>query len=352
VKEVTRVHVDVATAVRLVTATVLTLAVVLGLDRARHLVAWLLTAAALALVLDGPVRILSRFMQRAWALALVTSAALAALGGTGYVVTDRLIEEYQRLQRATPDAARQLAEGLGLDRADSARFVERVVQLVEEGPRRLLGSPRDVTEGALSRLAIFAIVVTLAVFLLASSTRALHRAAVLIARTHPDVSTTQAGVGLLRGAQAARRRLAHVAVVGVLVAVAGSLVDLPGAQPLGLWAAMWRLLPLLGALAAYAPFFSLLLLTADTSQALVAGAVVVAADCALSWWTRRLAGDSPPPMRTVAAVSLIAGFELYGAVGALVAFVLGQAAAGAVAVLLAERPGAVPVEPGGRAPQP
>jgi predicted PurR-regulated permease PerM len=336
--DTTRVHVDVATAVRLVGAVVATAAVVVGLDRARHVIAWVLTAIALALVLDGPVRVLSRALPRGWAVAVVTVTGLGALAGTGYVVTDRLIEEYQRLQRATPGAARQLAERFGLEDSDAQHLVVRIEQFVDQGPRRLLGSPRDVTEGALSRLAIFAIVVTLAVFLLAAGTRGLHRAADFLSRARRDVSTVQVGVGLVRGAQAARRALAHVAVIGLAVAVAGMVVDLPGAQPLGLWAALWRLLPLLGVLVGYTPFAALLALTIGTPQALVTLALVLVLDGALSWWSRRSVDDQLPPPRFVAAVSLIGGFELYGAVGALVAFVLGHTIAGALSVLVAEGP--------------
>jgi 4-amino-4-deoxy-L-arabinose transferase-like glycosyltransferase len=52
----------------------------------------------------------------------------------------------------------------------------------------------------------------------------------------------------------------------------------------------------------------------------------------------RARGDGPPPLRSVVAVCLLAGFGLFGAVGRW-SVRAGQAAAGAAAVLLGEREG-------------
>lgn len=334
-REALRVRLDISTALRLVLAAALTVAVLVGLDRSRHLLAWVLTAAAVALVLDGPVRALTRFLPRGWSIAAVTVSTLLALGGAGYAIADALVEEYSRLQGATPGAAQRLAERIGLEQPDAQRFVERVEQIVDDGPRRLVGSPRDVTEGTLSRLAIFAIVLTLAVFLLAAGTRALHRVGVVLARTPTRATPLEISVGLLRGAQSARHRLAHVTLLGLAVAAAGNLVDLPGSTPLALWAGLWRLLPLLGLLIAYAPVVSLLLLTVPQDQALGAVGALLLVECLLSWVTHRRRKVEYAPLRIVSALALLAGFEMYGAVGALVAFVLAHTLAGAGSALLA-----------------
>jgi predicted PurR-regulated permease PerM len=348
---VVHIRLDAGTAVRVVGTAVITVAVIAGLDRGRHLIAWLLTAVALALVLDGPVRVLTRGIPRAWAVAAVTVTALLALFAAGYAVTEGLIDEYQRLRRATPGAAGDLADWLGLQAADAQRFVERAQQLVDEGPERLLGSPRDVTQGTLSNLAIFAIVVTLAVFLLAAGTRITHRAASLVAHIRTNATALQVGAGMLRGAQIARRRIGHVAVIGLVVAVTGALADVPGSQPLGLWVALWRLLPLLGILVGYAPFVSLLVVRLDPAEVILSVGLVLAAEVALTWWSKRHDRQSVLPLRTVAAVSLLIGFELYGAVGALVAFVLGHVVAATLGALLVDSPDAAQAN-GGQRPSP
>lgn len=329
-KDVVRLRLTPLTAVRLVAAAVLVLAVLVGVDRSRHLIAWLLTAAALALVLDGPVRLLSRLVPRGWALALVILGTLVAVAGVGWAVADSLIAQYARLQDATPGAAQRLAEQFGLGAEDSDRFVQRVGEIVDEGPRRLLGSPRAVTEGTLSRLGIAAIVLTLAVFLLAAEMRMLRRAAGLLAHVPTGARDLEIATGLLHGAKAARRRLGHVVVLGLVVAAIGASVGLPGAQPLGLWVALWRLLPMLGILVAYVPVVTLLLLSVGQGEALAAVAVVVVVEAVLSVVVRRRGTGEYVPLRSLTAVLLLAGFEMYGAVGAVVVFVLGHTVAGAV----------------------
>ncbi|NHC13720.1 AI-2E family transporter [Motilibacter deserti] len=327
-----RLQLDLPAAVRVVAAGLATLALLLALDRARHVVAWTLTAAAVAFLLDGPVRALTRVMRRGVAVGLVTLVTLAALAGVAYEVGNTLVRQYQRLQDAVPRATSDLLTDWGVrDREQRDELVERVRRLVDEAPTRLLGAPREVAEGTLSRLAIFAVVATLAVFMLGGGARALHRLARLVATASGDrLSTVQAGRGLVRGAAAARGAVLHAGVAGLVVATLGALVDLPGAQPVGLWVAMWRLLPFLGLVMAYVPSFALLWLTVARDQALLVAGGVLVVEAGLAWAMHRRARRERPPTRLVAALALLGGFEMYGVVGAVVCFVLGHVVAGVV----------------------
>src|SRR5205085_3315259 len=57
----------------------------------------------------------------------------------------------------------------------------------------------------------------------------------------------QAGVQYTTGS------IAMAASVGLLVALTAQIVDVPGAVPLGLWAALWDLVPLIGAVVGALP---------------------------------------------------------------------------------------------------
>ncbi|NHC44471.1 AI-2E family transporter [Motilibacter aurantiacus] len=337
----TRLQLDLATAVRVVAAGAGTLAVLLALDRARHVVAWALTAAAVAFLLDGPVRLLGRVMRRGLAVAVVTVTTLASIALVTYEVGNTVVLQYRRLQDAAPRAAADLLADWGVrDREQADELVDRVRLLIDEAPTRLLGAPREVAEGTLSRLAIFAVVATLAVFMLGSGRRALGRLAKAVAAATGDrLSTTQAGRGLVHGAATARRAVLHAAVAGLAVAGLGAAVDVPGAQPIGLWVAMWRLLPFLGLVVAYVPSLALLWLTVPREQALLVAASVLVVELAMAYLVHRRARRERPPVRLVSSLALLGGFEMYGVVGAVVSFVLAHVAAGVVRELLAEEAG-------------
>ena len=313
-----------------VTAVALVLAL-LALERSRTVLHWLVTAAVGALLLDGPVRALvARGMRRGAAVAVVTTAALAAAALLTYGAVDAVVEQYGHLREATPAAAAELVRdgplrGLGTPEA----VADRVGRLVDDAPRRLFGPPASVARTAAQRLGEVTLVVTLTVFLLVAYERLEER----VARSSADgVLWRWSGVdaGLAAGARRARSAAARAVVGGALTAVVAQALDAPAPVVLGLWTAWWRLLPLLGPLVGVVPLALLLLARHGAVVALAALLVLAVAEAVLraAWPSTPAAGAVSVPRASLTAVGFAAGFELGGVVGAAVGVVLVHLAVG------------------------
>lgn len=339
-----------ALAVRVAATVVGAAVVLLALSRARTVLHWLVTAAVLALLLDGPVRALvTRRVRRGLAVTAVTVATLAGAGLLTYGVVDAVVEQYAALRNTAPGAVDDLvATGplAGID--DRYDLVQRTTDLVDEAPERLFGTPASAARTAAERLGEVALVVTLAIFMLVAYERFEERVARLEAAGH---AWRWRGVdhGLADGARGARRNIGRSLILGVLTAVVALATGAPAPAALGLWLAWWRLLPVLGIGIGYTPLLLLLVAEGQLVEA-VAAAVVLAAAEAMTWWWSSRQGPgwtaAEAPTRFLSALGFFGGFELGGVTGATVAVVLVHVLVGLVAGATARPPpAALPAAP-------
>lgn len=334
-----RVQLTPASAVRVVAVAVATLAVLVSLDRSRLILHWLVTAAAAALLLDGPVRALARFVRRGLAVTAVTVLTLVGAALLTYGVVDAVVEQYDRLRDAAPAAAERLEDQY--DSAREVRLAERTDAFVAEAPERLLGSPADAARTTAERLGEVLLVLTLTVFMLVAYERFEQRL-LDVDGAHQRWAGLDAGVGA--GARSARYAVGRALVLGAAAGLVGQLADVPAPFALGLWMAWWRLLPLLGTVVGYAPLVLLLVTERHALVTVVALAVLGVVEVCV-WWAlhgmhaRDILGV---PMGVVTVVAFSGGVEMAGVVGAVVAVVAAHVAVGAArAALPVSSPGEV-----------
>ena len=323
------VRLTATSGLRLAATAVAVLVVLLALERARTVLHWLVTAGAAALLLDGPVRALAaRQVRRGLAVACVTVAVLLGAALLTYGAVDAVVEQYAALTETAPAAVGQLVgsgplEGLG----SRGGLVDRTREVVDQAPHRLFGSPASAARTAAERLGEVTLVVTLTVFMLVAYERFEERVTRMSAT---GVLWRWSGVdaGLAVGASRARSVVARAVAGGALVAALGLALDVPAPVVLGLWAAWWRLLPVLGLLVAVAPLA--LLVLADHGP-VVGAAALLLLTAAEAVGRARWPGPSAPgavPMAFLSAVAFVAGFELAGVTGSVVTVVLVHLAVG------------------------
>ncbi|HEU0129988.1 MAG TPA: AI-2E family transporter [Mycobacteriales bacterium] len=321
----------------------LTLVLLRMVSAAGRVIGWMLVAATVAGLLDGPVRRLAqRGMPRGRAVLLVAFGALLITGFVTYRVVDDVQAGMKRLREATPAAAERLeaSERFG-DTARTMRVKERTTEFVDDLPNRLRGgTAAEAFRAAATRGVAFLTTSVLTLFLLSHGRK-----------------IASAGVRQL-GDERRRKRVARVGAVayerafgyargslliGLLAAAvayaAATVAGVPGAAPLALWVGLWDLVPVVGAVVGAAPIV-LLALGASPGRAVVLTLVFLAYQVfedlvlqpRLENATMRLG-----PFLTVAAG--FAGLELRGLPGALIA-VLAVATAVAALDELAPRAGA------------
>jgi predicted PurR-regulated permease PerM len=328
------VQVTPSSAIRVAAVAVGALAVLTALDRSRLILYWLVTAAAAALLLDGPVRALARWMHRGVAVAAVTVLTLTGAALLTYGVVDAMVDQYDGLRRSAPAAAASLerSDGVG-DLAQRVRLTERTDALVEQAPERLFGKPADAAQTAAVRLGEIVLVITLTIFMLVAYERFEQRVQDLDEASRRALGWW-AGLdaGVTAGARSARQAVARVVLLGVLTGLVAQLVGAPAPMALGLWMAWWRLLPLFGLVVGYAPL--VLVLSAEGPPLGVVVALLAMAAFEVGLRGTLGAAGSPRglgiPMGVVTVVAFSAGVEMAGVVGAVVAVVLAHVAVGAV----------------------
>ena len=107
-------------------------------------------------------------------------------------------------------------------------------------------------------------------------------------------------------------------VAGCLVALVARLVDVPGAVPLGLWAALWDLVPLVGAVIGALPVALLAAAISPTTGIVVLLGFVVYQVVEAIVVQKRLERRSVHVGPFLTLVVGTAGLELYGLGGALI----------------------------------
>jgi predicted PurR-regulated permease PerM len=221
------------------------------------LLAWRLAGVFLlvfgALIAATLLRSVGRLLERharlpgSWSAAVALLLVLAALGLTGWLVGDRLAQQFSTLRDTLPAAVAAATRWLD-GHALGAQVLDGWERLADRGmPWARIAGIAGTTANALGNLLL---IVLLGVYL--SFNPALYRRGLL--RLVPLPQRPQASAALDAAAQALGRWLMgqglSMAFVGAATGIGVWLLGLPMALPLGIIAALLDFVPLIGPIAA------------------------------------------------------------------------------------------------------
>lgn len=340
---------------------VLTVAVVgalLALTRASaRVIGWMAAAASVAALLEPMVDSLARRMRRGVAVLLTALLVFATIGGIAFFTINDVVREVRALQRVAPQRALALerSERFG-PAARSFDLAERTRTAVKEIPERLRGgSNAEAIRAAGTRGVAYLATTVFTVFLVLNGKKLILAGlgqihdADLRRRLHEIVRD-----GGRAGVQYTTGSLAMAASVGLLVGFTAQVVQVPGAVPLGLWAGLWDLVPLIGAVVGALPLALLAAAISPTTGVVILLFFIVYEGFESAIVQRHLEERSIHigPFLTLVAGS--AGLELYGLGGALFALFATSVAVGFFEVWRREppKPAARPRESSANRPGP
>jgi len=286
-------------------------------SRAQRPLGWALAAIVLAAALHPAVAVLDRRMPRPIAVLAVILAASAIVGGIAFLTLRDLDDQFDRLRAAIPEAAAEIEASPRFgDTAKDFGLLDKAQEFADDlrSPSRTVG--RDAAPFAGGAF----LVLVLTLFMLAWGRRMFRAAA-------GEIDDPARRARLSRVVERAFRDSQHyvnVTVVGALIVfgvafATYSLIDLPGAAPLALLAALASTVPVVGLLSGVVPAVALEagLVSPWAAALLLAGAVAAqfAQQHALDRCTR---GIIARPGSAVMLIFFVFGYDLYGAGGALV----------------------------------
>jgi predicted PurR-regulated permease PerM len=303
------------------------------LSGAERVIGWITAAAAIAMLLSPITERLARRMPHGLAVLLVALGLLAFAGVAGYGITTSLVRQYEALAEAAPRYAQQAESSKRFGQfARDAKAVERTQRFVDALPERLRGGdPADAVRAAATRGVAFVATGILSLFFLLHGRRILLGAAAQLPANRREVVTRIGRVALRRATGYALATLGEAIIAGLAAYAAARAIGAPGAAPLGMWVALWDIVPVVGAFVGALPIVAIAA-AINARHAAVAilffvvyqGVETLLVQRRIERRTMRLG----PFLTTLAGA---AGLEAYGLGGALVAFL---AMALLVAVLL------------------
>ena len=288
---------------------------------AARVLGWIAAAAAIALLLTPVVERLHRRMPRGLAVLVVALVTLGGAGLAGYGVGASLVRQYQGVRSAIPQVVERVerSERFG-DVARDAKLSQRAREFVDAIPERLRGGePAEAVRAAATRGVAFVITAILSIFFLLHGPKLLRGALGQL----PDHLQERVGRIVGRaGARASRYAtltLAQAVVAGVVGYGIARALSVPGAAALGLWLAMWAVVPLVGSFVGALPIV-VIAAAQNPWHGAAAGLFFVAYQIAEDVLSQRAINRRSmrlgPFLTTLAGA---AGLELYGLGGALVA---------------------------------
>ncbi len=286
---------------------------------------WMVAAIAIAAMLQPLVALVGRLIPRALAVVLVVVGVLGFVGLVAYGVVHSVVRETHALQRSAPAAARKLEHSKRYgELARDFKLVDRTKRFVNDVPKRLQGgTPTQALRSAATRSVAFVVTGVLSLFFLIYGPRLVRSA---VDQVHDPERRSR----LERVGQAAYRRTVAYAGGSALMAIAAGLLgylvariaDVPGPAALGVWLALWDLVPIVGAFIGALPIV-LLALVFSTQRAIIVAVVFVAYQVfeglVLQRHVERKSLHLGPFLTVVGG---LVGVEIYGLGGGLVAILL------------------------------
>lgn len=284
---------------------------------------WMAAAGAMAALLDPLVTMLSKQMRRGVAVLITMLLVFGTVGGVAYMTVNDVVREIRVLQRAAPERAAALEESRRFGSAARAFDLEnRTRAAVNDIPERLRGgSSADAIRAAGTRGVAYLATTVMTVFLILNGRRLVNGA---LAQMEDEARRNKLRRvlknGIERGVQYTTGSLGMAAIAGLAVSVVARLVDVPGPAPLGVWAALWDLVPVVGGVLGALPVAILAAATNTTTGALVLAGFLLYEVFEMTVLQKRLERSSVHvgPFLTLLVTSV--GLELYGIGGALFAF--------------------------------
>jgi predicted PurR-regulated permease PerM len=318
-----RVRLSVRSALALVFALGLTFLLLEIANDSERVIAWALSAMAIAALVYPGVAWLShfRFVPRALAVALTALVLLGTIGFVGYKIVNDVSSAMGSLQQAAPQRAAELEKNSEFFREIKLR--ERVTNLVNAIPERLAGGKGpDVIKSAATHGVAFVAGFILTIFFVLYGSRLFEGGLRLI---DDDVGRRRVEFVIRDGSRRAlffaRVKLWEALVEAVLAFTIARAAGVPGAAALAVWVGLWSFLPVAGVLIGALPI--IVFAGAHTAEraVVVAGCFLVILVC--DWLVNRWLERRTVYVGSFAIVlAAFGGLELYGLNGALL-FVLG-----------------------------
>jgi len=290
---------------------------------AERVIAWALSAMAIAALVYPGVAWLAhfRFVPRALAVAVTAVVLLGAIGFAGYKIVHDVSDAMNSLQQAAPQRAGELEQNSDFFR--EIKLQERVTNLVNAIPERLAGGAApEAIKSAASQSVAFLAGLILTVFFVLYGSRLIEGGLGLIG---DDEARRRAEFVLRDGSRRAlffaRVKLWEALVEATLAFAIARAAGVPGAAALAVWVGLWSLLPVAGVVIGALPIIVLAGAHSPERAYVVAACFLVILVC--DWLVDRWLERQTVHVGSFAIVlSAFAGLELYGLNGALL-FVLG-----------------------------
>lgn len=299
-----------------------TLAVLRIIAASTRVLGWMAAAAIIASLLHPLVTGLSRRVPRAVAVAVVVLVTLATVGLITYSLVDTVVRETRNLQQSAPAAARRLEHSKRYgELARNVKLAQRTKTFVADVPQRLQGGKTaDAVRAAATRGVAFLATGVLSLFFILHGERLVAGALGQIRDpARRDRVTAIAGRAYARTFRYVSGSILMSLAAGLLGYLVADMAGVRGAAALGLWVGLWDVVPLLGAFIGALPIAALA--TAISPERGLAVIVVFVLWQAFEYLVvqHRVEARSMHlgPFITLAAA--LAGVELYGIGGALLA---------------------------------
>jgi predicted PurR-regulated permease PerM len=314
----------------------LTLSLLRIAEASQRVLGWVAVAMAVAGLLHPTVSQLAKRMPRGLAVAVVALGTLAIVGTTSYFVVRDIVDETQELQTSVPNQARKIEQSKRFgETATKAHLADRAERFVKRVPEQLQGgSGADAVRAATTRGVAFLATGVLSLFFLLHGPTLAKSAGEQIPERRAYMRQ-MAIAAYHRGFAYARGTGAEAIAAGLVAYLVARIGGVPGPAPLGLWVALWDLVPLVGAFVGALP----IVLLAGAVHSVTEGIIVAVAFLGYQTFEnlvlqRRLERSTLRLGPFLSAAGGFVGLELYGIGGALMAL-LALALAAAVADELA-----------------
>jgi predicted PurR-regulated permease PerM len=290
----------------------------------RRLLVYGVLALFLAVVLRGPVDWFSKRMRRGFAITLVSVRLFLGVSGVVAAIATPLAGQAANVAQHAPAYLSQAERGKGpigrlAKRANPEGQLKRVVPAVSKNlsdlPRRML----DVGRGVASAGASTVIVLVLTVFMLVEGPAVIAA----VERAVPDdrlPSVRRIGQHVAQTVSSYTVGIIGMAVLnGLVTAAALAVMRVPFVLPLAVWSGVVDILPIVGGLLAM-----VVVSLFAFSKSLIAGIVVIGAMLVYQQIKNHglypvVVGRAVRLNSLVVLLSVLAGAELFGVVGAMLA---------------------------------
>lgn len=288
-------------------------------------------AAVLAYALTPAVKLLDRWIPRSLAVVIVYILALSALGALAYLIFSTAVSQVTSFAQQLPDLLKpstpsnpsgiaQLLRPLGVtdDQVNQAR--QQVINWAESNAGQIANQAVPILTGVAAAIVDLILIIVLSIYLVIDGPRAvawMRRSAPIKQRSRTMFFLDTLGHtvgGYIRG------EIFMAVLLGVLVGGGMFVFGLPYALLLGVMAAIFEFVPILGTLASGATCVLIALPTKGWVIALlVLGYFIVVHIIEGDIIGPRIIGRALGLHPVIAIIALVAGTELFGIWGAIFA---------------------------------